>query len=53
MALQKMVQIVYGALCHVIGYPEQVASRREIVDMMELFETLENIVSTKRWLVEA
>lgn len=37
MTLQKMVQIVYGALCHVIGTPEQVASRREIVDMMELF----------------
>lgn len=53
MTLQKMVQIVYGALCHVIGTPEQVASRREIVDMMELFVNLRNIVSTKRWLVEA
>ncbi|XP_065944384.1 uncharacterized protein [Magallana gigas] len=40
MTLQKMVQIVYGALCHLIGTPEQVASRREIVDMMELFVNL-------------
>lgn len=34
MTLQKMVQIVYGALYHVIGTPEQVASRREIVDIL-------------------
>lgn len=47
MSLQKIVQIVYGALCHMIGTPEQVASRREIVDMMELFVNLKKYCKYK------
>ncbi|XP_052691023.1 uncharacterized protein LOC128168902 [Crassostrea angulata] len=36
MALQKMSESVYVGMCHKIGTPQQVASRRDIADISEL-----------------
>nr|XP_034322927.1 uncharacterized protein LOC117688746 [Crassostrea gigas] len=38
MALQKMSESVYVGMCHKIGTPQKVTSRRDIVDMKELFD---------------
>ncbi|XP_052697759.1 uncharacterized protein LOC128175910 [Crassostrea angulata] len=38
MALQKMSESVYVGMCHKIGTPQQVAARRDITDIMELFK---------------
>lgn len=44
MTLQKMSESVYLGMCHKIGTPKQVAFRRDIVDMTELFNNRNYLV---------
>uniref|UniRef100_K1PK04 Uncharacterized protein C3orf59-like protein n=1 Tax=Magallana gigas TaxID=29159 RepID=K1PK04_MAGGI len=43
MALQKMSESVYVGMCHKIGTPQQVAARRDIVDIWELLKTQHDV----------
>ncbi|XP_052696821.1 uncharacterized protein LOC128175327 [Crassostrea angulata] len=48
MALQKMSESVYVGMCHAIGTPQQVTSRRDIADMSELLRNKNELVRFMR-----
>lgn len=48
MALQKMSESVYVGMCHEIGTPQQVTSRRDIADMSELLRNKNELVRFMR-----
>ncbi|XP_052696819.1 uncharacterized protein LOC128175325 [Crassostrea angulata] len=48
MALQEMSESVYVGMCHKIGTPQKVTSRRDIVDMKELFNNQNGVGGSMR-----